>query len=167
MIVKTKHKHVILLAIILVSSVLALSAICFNRPIYGNTESSSDAPLYKDPGVKKLNARYLLCDRINSIIANELNCYKTKIYEINELANPDLDITDPLTGKANWELCDRANPEVWYKTSSEPDQNNLPLWVSTQHPSGIYKARPQYTPKDAQIQKFMRSFQHLREPEIE
>lgn len=156
---KFKHKYVILLAVIIVvSSASALIANYYENRITGNTDSSYYAPLFNDPDVVKLRTRYIMCDRINSVISNELDCYKTKIYEVSELANPGLDIIDPLTGKANWELCDRDNPNTWYKTSPESYPGNLSLWIPMEHPSGIYKVRPQYTPEDMRIQKFMKSF---------
>jgi len=154
-----KNKHItLIISSLFIFSFCTFIIIYHCGTVIGRT---GDSPyynrLFNDPGYLMLIRVHNLCNKINNELQNK-HYYNKIITRIEEMVNYNVYIKDPLTQKSDWEVCDRANPNIWYRTAKTPYENNLPLWIPEQHPSGIYNVRPQYTPEGERIEKFMRSF---------
>jgi len=54
---------------------------------------------------------------------------------------------DPINGRADWEVCNYKNKNVWYRTSNIDYDPNIKLW-NPEPESGIFEVRPHILPSD-------------------
>lgn len=115
--------------------------------------------IMNDKGIYKIKLRDYNCQSINSNIYNYY--YKNKKYpkDMSEIAtfNSKEQLSDPLTNKSDWEVCENKNKDMWYRTTKEPYDPILPFWNSNEH-DGICKIRPRKVTEEIEIRKRWNSY---------